>query len=62
MAHRARAHRPSADQIRLKSAFFTDDEVNPVKGADLDRLVEELYAMPPEIIAEVRSIIAAGAK
>jgi hypothetical protein len=37
-------------------------EVNPVKGADLDRLVEELYAMPPEIIAEVRSIIAAGAK
>jgi hypothetical protein len=25
-------------------------------------LVEELYAMPPDIIAQVRAIIAAGAK
>jgi tripartite-type tricarboxylate transporter receptor subunit TctC len=37
-------------------------EVNPVSGADLDKLLDELYATPPEIIAEVRAIIAPGAK
>jgi len=37
-------------------------EVNPVKGADLDKLLVELYATPPAIIAEVKAIIAEGAK
>jgi tripartite-type tricarboxylate transporter receptor subunit TctC len=37
-------------------------EVNPVDGADLDKLLDELYATPPEVIAEVRAIIAPGAK
>jgi tripartite-type tricarboxylate transporter receptor subunit TctC len=35
-------------------------EVNPVGGADLDKLLDDLYATPPEIIAEVRAIIAPG--
>ena len=37
-------------------------EVNPVKGAELDRLLGELYATPAEVIAEVRDIVAEGAK
>jgi len=51
-----------ADQSFVAEATARGLEVNPVKGADLDRLVEELYAMPPEIVAEVRAIIAGGAK
>jgi tripartite-type tricarboxylate transporter receptor subunit TctC len=51
-----------ADPAFVAEATARSLEVNPVKGGDLDRLVEELYTMPPEIISEVRSIIAEGAK
>jgi tripartite-type tricarboxylate transporter receptor subunit TctC len=37
-------------------------EINPVGGAELDKLLGELYATPPDIIAEVRAIITPGAK
>ena len=37
-------------------------EVNPVRGADIDRLVDELYRTPPDIVAEVRKIIGEGAR
>jgi hypothetical protein len=37
-------------------------EVNPVKGADLDKMLDRLYATPPAILAETRAIIAEGAK
>jgi tripartite-type tricarboxylate transporter receptor subunit TctC len=37
-------------------------EINPVGGSDLDKLLDDLYATPPEIIAEVRAIIAPGGK
>ncbi len=32
-------------------------EVNPVSGADLDKLVAELYATPPAVVAETRKAI-----
>jgi tripartite-type tricarboxylate transporter receptor subunit TctC len=51
-----------ADPDFIAEATARSLEVNPVKGADLDRLVDELYAMPPAILAEVRAIIAEGAK
>jgi tripartite-type tricarboxylate transporter receptor subunit TctC len=51
-----------ADPDFVAEATARGLEVSPVKGADLDRLVEELYAMPPDIIAQVRAIVAAGAK
>jgi tripartite-type tricarboxylate transporter receptor subunit TctC len=51
-----------ADPEFVAEATARGLEVNPVKGADLDRLLGELYATPPGIIAEVRSIIAEGAK
>jgi tripartite-type tricarboxylate transporter receptor subunit TctC len=37
-------------------------EVNPVSGAEIDRLVDELYRTAPDIIAEVRAIISEGAR
>jgi tripartite-type tricarboxylate transporter receptor subunit TctC len=37
-------------------------EINPVGGADLDALLADLYATPPDVIAEVRAIIAPGAR
>jgi hypothetical protein len=37
-------------------------EINPVRGADLDRLLDRLYATPSAIVAETRAIIAQGAK
>lgn len=51
-----------ADADFIAEATGRSLEVNPVKGAVLDDLVGELYAMPPDIIAEVRGIISEGAK
>jgi tripartite-type tricarboxylate transporter receptor subunit TctC len=51
-----------ADPDFVSEATARGLEVSPVKGADLDRLVGELYAMPPDVVAEVRAIVAAGAK
>jgi tripartite-type tricarboxylate transporter receptor subunit TctC len=50
------------DQEYLAEATARSLEVNPVGGADLDKLLDDLYATPPEIIAEIRAIIAPGAK
>jgi len=33
-----------------------------VSGAEIDKLVGELYRTPPEIIAETRAIIGEGAR
>jgi hypothetical protein len=51
-----------ADPDYVAEATARGLEVNPVGGADLDKLLDQLYATPPEIIAEVRAIIAPGAK
>jgi tripartite-type tricarboxylate transporter receptor subunit TctC len=37
-------------------------EVNPVNGAEIDKLVGELYQTPADIIAETRAIISEGAR
>jgi tripartite-type tricarboxylate transporter receptor subunit TctC len=64
---RKEALRRAFDATMADPAFITEAtarnlEVNPVKGADLDRLLGHLYATPPAVIAEVRAIIAEGAK
>ncbi len=51
-----------ADPDFVAEAIARSLEVNPVKGADLDKLLDQLYATPPAILAEVRAIIAEGAK
>ena len=50
------------DPEYLAEATARSLEVNPVGGADLDKLLGDLYATPPEIVAEIRAIIAPGAK
>jgi tripartite-type tricarboxylate transporter receptor subunit TctC len=51
-----------ADPEFVAEATARGLEVNPVKGADLDKLLVALYATPPAVIAEVKAIIAEGAK
>jgi tripartite-type tricarboxylate transporter receptor subunit TctC len=62
---------PYERRLALRKAFddtMTDPEflseakargldVDPVSGADLDRLIAELYQTPPEMIAETRAVI-----
>jgi tripartite-type tricarboxylate transporter receptor subunit TctC len=51
-----------ADPEYVAEATARGLEINPVGGADLDKLLGELYATPADIIAEVRAIITPGAK
>ena len=51
-----------ADPEYVAEATGRGLEINPVRGGDLDKLLGDLYATPPDIIAEVRAIITPGAK
>jgi tripartite-type tricarboxylate transporter receptor subunit TctC len=51
-----------ADPDFIAEATGRSLEVNPVKGADLDKLLERLYSTPSAILAETKAIIAEGAK
>jgi tripartite-type tricarboxylate transporter receptor subunit TctC len=51
-----------ADAEFLAEAKGRGLEVNPVSGADIDKLVNELYRTPPDIVAEVRKMISEGAR
>ena len=66
-ADRKEALRRAFDATMTDSDFIAEAlarglEVNPVSGAELDRLLAALYATPPAVIAEARAIIAEGAK
>ena len=37
-------------------------EVNPMTGAAIDKLIAELYATPPDVIAATKTAISEGAK
>jgi hypothetical protein len=37
-------------------------EVNPMSAAEIDKLVGELYATPPDVIAATKAVIAEGAR
>jgi tripartite-type tricarboxylate transporter receptor subunit TctC len=51
-----------ADPDFIAEATGRSLEVNPVKGADLDKLLERIYSTPSAILAETKAIIAEGAK
>jgi tripartite-type tricarboxylate transporter receptor subunit TctC len=51
-----------ADAEFLAEARRRGLEVNPVSGAEIDKLVNELYRTPPDIVAEVRKMISEGAR
>ena len=45
------------DPAFLDEAQKSDLEVRPVGGAEIDRLVAELYASPPEVVALAQAAI-----
>jgi tripartite-type tricarboxylate transporter receptor subunit TctC len=65
-AERKQALRAAFDATMKDPAFLAEAkqrglEVNPVSGAEIDKLIEELYQTPADVIAEVRASIAPGA-
>jgi tripartite-type tricarboxylate transporter receptor subunit TctC len=54
--------RTMADAEFLAEARQRGLEVNPVSGAEIDKLVSELYQTPADIVAELRAIISEGAR
>jgi tripartite-type tricarboxylate transporter receptor subunit TctC len=66
-AERKQALRVAFDETMADPEFLAEAkarglEVNPVSGAEIDKLIEELYQTPADAVAEVRAIIAQGAK
>jgi tripartite-type tricarboxylate transporter receptor subunit TctC len=66
-AERKQALRVAFEQTMADAEFLAEAkqrglEVNPVTGADIDKLLDELYQTPADVVAEVRAIIAQGAK
>jgi tripartite-type tricarboxylate transporter receptor subunit TctC len=48
------------DKDFLAEAAKTDLEINPVSGAEVEKLVKEVYAEPADIIAKAKAAAAAG--
>ena len=61
-ALRAAFDRTMQDPEFLAEAKARGQEVDPVGGADIDRLVGELYRTPADVIAEARAAIGEGAR
>ena len=64
---RARALRQAFDNTMKDPEFVAEAaqrqlEVNPMRGAEIDRLLSELYATPPYVIAATKAVIAEGAR
>jgi len=61
-AERQAALRKAFDDTMKDPEFLSDakargQEINPVSGADLDKLLAELYRTPPDVIAETKAAI-----
>jgi hypothetical protein len=66
-AERAQALRKAFDDTMKDPEFLAEAkqrllDVNPMSGADIQKLVSELYQTPSEIIAATKAIIVEGAR
>ena len=61
-ALRAAFDKTMADPEFLADAKARGLDVNPVSGADIDKLIRDVYQTPADVVAEVRATIAQGAK
>jgi len=64
---RAQALRKAFDETMKDREFLAEAksrllEVNPMSGAEIDKLVSELYQTPPDVIAATKAVIAEGAR
>jgi tripartite-type tricarboxylate transporter receptor subunit TctC len=62
-AERAQALRQAFDATMADRAFIDEAraaglEVNPVSGAEIDRLIGEIYQTPPEVVAQAKAAVA----
>jgi tripartite-type tricarboxylate transporter receptor subunit TctC len=62
-ADRAQALRQAFDRTMADADFISEAraaglEVNPVTGAEIERLVGELYQTPPDVVAEAKAALA----
>ena len=48
------------DKDFLAEAGKTELEINPVSGAEVENLVKEVYATPPDVVAKAKAAAAAG--
>src|SRR5262249_42097736 len=63
-ADRAQALRKAFDETMVDTEFLDEaksrgQEVNPVSGAELDKLLAELYATPKDVVEETKKAIVA---
>ena len=66
-ADRARALRQAFDHTMKDPEFLAEAtqrqlEVNPMSGVEIEKLLAELYATPPDVIAATKAVIAEGAR
>jgi len=66
-ADRAQALRQAFDNTMKDADYLAEAklrllEVNPMTGAEIDKLIGELYQTPPDVIAMTKSVIAEGAR
>ena len=66
-AERAQALRKAFDDTMKDPEFLAEAkqrllDVNPMSGADIGKLVGELYRTPPEIVVATKAVIAEGAR
>ena len=64
---RAQALRAAFDNTIKDPEFLAEAaqrqlEVNPMRGAEIEKLLGELYATPPDVIAATKAVIAEGAR
>jgi tripartite-type tricarboxylate transporter receptor subunit TctC len=64
---RAEALRQAFDNTMKDPEFLSEAaqrqlEVNPMRGADIERLLGELYATPADVVAATKTVIAEGGR
>jgi tripartite-type tricarboxylate transporter receptor subunit TctC len=64
---RAQALRRAFDATMRDPEFLAEArqrllDVNPMSGAEIDKLVDELYRTPPDVVAATKAVIAEGAR
>ena len=64
---RAQALRQAFDATMKDAEFLAEAkqrqmDVNPMSGAEIDRLVSELYQTPQDVVAAAKAVIAEGAR
>jgi hypothetical protein len=66
-ADRAQALRKAFDDTMKDAEFLAEAksrllDVNPMSGGEIEKLIDELYRTPPDVIAATKAVIAEGGR